>query len=103
MAVVPDLRWVGALHVEIAAVCPIAGISIGTESDKATWKIDFHPEATDAQKAAAQAVVAAFDPAARVAADQAKVVREMEIQDKLHKLGEAMVDDPTLLNRLLAV
>ena len=48
------------LHDAIAAVCPIVGVSIGDPGDKTTWRIDFDAEATDAQKAAAQAVVLAY-------------------------------------------
>lgn len=43
----------------IKAVCPATGVSVGTLSDKTTWRIDFQPEATEPQRAAAQAVVAA--------------------------------------------
>ena len=50
------------LHAQIAAVAPIEGVSIGTLNDKTTWRIDFLPTATAAQKAAARAVLAAFDP-----------------------------------------
>lgn len=47
----------------IRAVCPIDGVSIGRPADKATWRIHFRPEATPGQRAAAGAVLAAFDPA----------------------------------------
>jgi hypothetical protein len=50
-----------ALHNAIAAVCPIDGVAIARQSDKATWRIDCAAEATDQQKAAAQSVLAAFD------------------------------------------
>jgi hypothetical protein len=39
---------------------PLAGVSLPT-MDRATWRIDFHPDVTDAQRAQAQAIVAAFD------------------------------------------
>ncbi len=58
---------IGALNNGIAAVCPIVGVSVGDPSDKATWRIDYGPSATDAQKQAAQAVVAAFDASKPVA------------------------------------
>lgn len=51
-----------ALHRKIAAVCPIDGVSIGDWSDKKTWRISVYDAATDSQKAAAQAVIDAFDP-----------------------------------------
>lgn len=52
------------LHELIAAVCPIQGVSIGDFADKGTWVIHFDPSATAPQRAAADAVVAAFDVAA---------------------------------------
>lgn len=45
----------------IAAVCPVDGVSIGRLDDKATWRIEFSPEANDAQKSAALEVLASFD------------------------------------------
>lgn len=45
----------------VAAVCPIHGVSVGRSNDKATWRIDFKDEATAEQRAAAQAVIDAFD------------------------------------------
>lgn len=54
------------LHDKIAAVAPIYGVSIGSPTDKSTWRIDYMDEATDAQKEAAQAVVGAFDPTTSV-------------------------------------
>ena len=44
----------------VLAVCPIHGVSMGDRFDKSTWRIDFRPEATQAQRAQAQAVVASF-------------------------------------------
>lgn len=60
------------LHKDIRAVCPIVGVSIGRLSDKASWRMDFAAEATAPQRAAAQAVVDAFDVAAVEAAEQAE-------------------------------
>ena len=53
----------------IKAVCPIDGVSIGTWTDKMTWRIDFTPEATTEERAAAQSVVDAFDPTVPVPAE----------------------------------
>jgi hypothetical protein len=50
------------LHDAIAAVAPIDGVAVGIPTDKTTWRIDFQTSATDEQKQAAAAVVAAFDP-----------------------------------------
>jgi hypothetical protein len=55
---------ISILHTLIAAVAPILGVSIGNENDKQTWHIDFQPQATTQQRAAAQAVIDAFDLAA---------------------------------------
>jgi len=49
------------LYFSIAAVCPIAHLSIGDRASKATWRIDYRPEATAKQKADAQKVIDAFD------------------------------------------
>lgn len=46
----------------ISAVCPIEGVSVGTWDNKATWRIDFAPSALPEERAAAEAVVADFDP-----------------------------------------
>jgi hypothetical protein len=50
----------GTLHAKVAAVAPIVGVSVGSVDDKATWRIDFDPKATDAQRKAARAVITAF-------------------------------------------
>jgi hypothetical protein len=49
------------LDKELAAVAPIDGVAVGVVGDRSTWRIDFQPQATDAEKAAAQAVLMAFD------------------------------------------
>lgn len=49
------------LHNQITKVCPIDGVSIGIESDKRTWRIQFKSEATEAQKQEAQGILEAFD------------------------------------------
>ena len=51
------------LHEKVSAAAPISGVSIGKKDDKATWRIDFKPEATPEQRAAAQQVLQEFDPA----------------------------------------
>jgi hypothetical protein len=53
---------IGILHSCIQAVCPIVGVSVGDPADKATWRVDFADTATDTQKAAAVAAVAAYNP-----------------------------------------
>lgn len=53
-----------ALHVhnDVEKVCPIVGVSIGRRCDKSTWRIDFRPEATEAQRAAAYEAMFLFKP-----------------------------------------
>lgn len=50
------------LTAQIQAVCPIDGVSIGRPDTKATWRIDFRPEATAQQRLDAQAVLDAYTP-----------------------------------------
>ncbi len=59
------------LHGVVEAVAPIFGVSVGDTLNKATWRIDFKPEATQQQRDDAAAVVAAFDVAAEEATLQA--------------------------------
>lgn len=49
------------LDERVKAVCPVHGVSVGRWNDKSTWRIDFRAEATVQERAAAQAVVDAFD------------------------------------------
>lgn len=49
------------LDVELKKICPIHGMSFGKLNDKSTWRIDFTDEATEEQKATAQAYVDAFE------------------------------------------
>lgn len=55
-----------ALHSAIQKVCPIIGVSIGDTGDKSTWRVDFAPNATADQKAAAEAAISAYDTLADV-------------------------------------
>ena len=50
-----------SVHEDVAAVAPIIGVSLGKRDDKGTWRIDFEPRATPAERRAAQDVVDAFD------------------------------------------
>jgi hypothetical protein len=71
--------FIDKLDAAIRAVCPIEGVLIGDEGNKATWSIQFRPEATAPQKTAAQAALNAFDPVAaelpdpRIVADDAEL------------------------------
>lgn len=79
-----------SLHNAIAIVCPIEGVSVGSVADRSTWRIDYAPEATLEQKAAAANVLASFDLAGDIAAeDQQAMLREADadyrdIIDRLH-------------------
>lgn len=91
---------ISKLHAAIAAVCPIDGVSVGRKADKATWRIDFKAEATDAQKDAARAAMEGFDFAVAKAAQDAERAREERIQSRMRQLAEAMENDPTLFDRM---
>ncbi len=52
---------VQSLAAAIATVCPIDGVSIGDESNRATWRIDFKDAATADQRAAATTILTSFD------------------------------------------
>jgi hypothetical protein len=56
------MKWLSRLDQSISAVAPIYGVSVADETDKATWRIDYAQDATPEQRAAADAVIAAFEP-----------------------------------------
>lgn len=60
---------------------PIDGVSIGDLNDRSTWRVDFRPEATPAQRAQAVAIVAAFAPptAAQILDEDAQRETDMTI------------------------
>ncbi|MDI1227352.1 MAG: hypothetical protein PSY14_06695 [bacterium] len=57
---------------KLEAVAPIDGVSIVVPGDTASWRIQFRDDATEAQRAAAGAVLSAFDPAAAAASEDLK-------------------------------
>lgn len=57
---------------KINAVCPGCELSVGDWSNKATWRIDFQPSATPAQRAAAQAAIDNYVDGEAGEADYAK-------------------------------
>lgn len=63
------------LDVELKKLCPIHGMSFGKLNDKSTWRIDFTDEATEEQKAAAQAYVDAFEWTAEKEREQADAAK----------------------------
>src|SRR5690348_10288863 len=53
-----------ALHDAVKAVCPMLdGVAIADLNDRSTWRLHFLDGATDADKTAADAAMAAFNPA----------------------------------------
>jgi hypothetical protein len=75
------------LHAKIAVVAPIAGISFGRFDDKSTWRIDFDPRATDAQRKAAQSVIVFFD----VVKEQGLLEREEVRNQKAARLADILI------------
>jgi hypothetical protein len=66
---------------QIAAVCPIDGMSFGIADDKSTWRIDFNTTATDAQKLAANTLLQGFDiPAAKSTIAAQAAIPSLSIQ-----------------------
>lgn len=91
-----------------AAGVPFVSVSIGRKDDKATWRVDFAPTATDADKAQAASVIAAFvppDPAdeeAKFAADT-RILRAIVVE--LHAAIPDHAGKPTLAqlrNRIIS-
>lgn len=76
-----------ALTEAIQKICPIDGVSLGDIADKQTWNIAFRPDATNEQKAAAQAVVDSFDPNAPVVPSEVS-----PRQARLALLGAGILD-----------
>lgn len=50
------------LHAEVKAACPnMVGVSSGDLSDRSTWRVHFDGSESDQERAAAAAVLAAFN------------------------------------------
>lgn len=68
-----------------AAGIPIAGVSVGSDADRSTWRVAFLPAATDAHRAEAAQIVGTFDPAdpaviaARQLADAQATSRQKDV------------------------
>jgi len=73
------------LHNAVAAVCPINGVSVGNESDKATWSFVTSETATPEQIAAAQAVIDAADLSIL---DDVISIPKLEFKKRLQALGK---------------
>jgi hypothetical protein len=51
----------GLLRALERAGIPVLAVSIGNDVDRTTWRVDFKPEATSAQRDAAAAICASYD------------------------------------------
>jgi hypothetical protein len=51
---------ISKLHKWVSAVCPIDGVSVGDDSDRSTWSVQYAEEATQEQKDAADAALLTF-------------------------------------------
>src|ERR1043166_2496208 len=88
------------LHQDVSALAPIAGVSVGDPADPKTWRVDFKPEATDAQRSAVLAFVSKADPAQWTVSEGVQIaLARVEAQvraDACAKLLESSPDDPDL-------
>lgn len=75
-----------AVQHAVSAVCPIYGVSIGHREDRATWRADFKPEATNQDRTNAQAAIFAFDLAAFDAQETAEAARLADIKQDAQTL-----------------
>lgn len=66
-----------------AAVIPILGVSIGTPTDRSTWRIHYAPSATAQQQVDGEAIKATFDPNAPATIDAENAARfQLSAADK---------------------
>lgn len=86
----------------IRSVCPIDGVSIGRKSDRSTWRIDFKPEATEAQKLDARNILNSFEfdeKAATVAEEVKAKLREIDLASirSLREYVASQLDSPKII------
>lgn len=82
-----DTLLAGILHAKVAAVASIVGVSLGRVDDKSTWRIDFDPRATDAERRAAQSVIVFFD----VIKEKGRAEREEVRDQKIAGLADILI------------
>ena len=82
------------LHNQIAVVCPITGVSVGNESDKATWSFVAAETATVEEIASVQSII---DNADLSILDDVKYISKLTVVDRLIALGK-LSDALTALN-----
>ena len=81
------------LHTRIALVAPIDGVCLGQ------LRIDFQPSATPEQRAAAQAILDAFDPVAAQAEIEAEEAVERDRQEWLKTVKARYIADMAEVRR----
>ena len=99
---------ISRLHATVAAVAPIAGVSVGDLGDKTTWRIDFDVAATAVQRTAAQAALDAFDPNAKdPVISRAELYQRFTAQEEIDIAKAARTDTTGRIlagiNRLMAL
>jgi hypothetical protein len=83
---------------------PILGVSIANRADRATWRVDFDPAATAAQRSAAATLLTtvAIDAAAQTAQDQKEAQAQIDaIPIVLKAIVLTLVDQINVLRAAL--
>lgn len=82
---------IASLHEAVAAAAPIYGVKAGRANDRATWAIDFREEATDQERAAAQAAMDAWtEPAERRMVPKGIIVERLIAAGKIEAARAAL-------------
>lgn len=76
-----------AVHTAVARVAPITGVALADPLDRATWRVDFAPEATADERTAAAGVVTNFDLETELALVTPQVVTPFQIKEVLRATG----------------
>ena len=86
------MNMIARLDVTIRAVCPIAGVSVGTPGDSGSVRIDYAPEATAPQRQAAADALVAFDWSEQAqAAWELSVSRQAALTSLLSRQDETAI------------
>jgi len=86
----------------VAAVCPVRGVDVGTDGDSGSVVVRYAADATDEQKAAAQAVVDGFDwsPEAQAAWELARN-RNIALSTSLSRSDDTAISVRAWLNAVI--
>lgn len=76
------------LQQRVSTVCPTLGVSVGRWEERTTWRLDFAPEATQEQQAAAQALIASFSLVELARSDKTTVIKAEAAQRILARCPE---------------